>query len=304
MIKNIKKGEKRAMNPIFLQVGPIKIYYYGLMYAISFFLGVEIAKKIAKSRGVKSEVIDNYAIVAMISGLLGGRLYYVLFNLNYYSNHLSEVLAVWKGGMAIHGGIIGGIIGTLIYGKIKGINSFLLGDIAAGPLFLGQALGRIGNLMNGEIHGVPTFTPWNIIFTWQPKFSLWYSEYLIMPLEAQFKFKNLVPWGITFPISSPGGSEFPNLALHPAMIYESILNLLGFFTVLLLLRKKQWKAGTVWWSYVIMYSLIRVFVSFFRAEDLMILGFRAPHFTSFLMILISGIIIKIINKDKGKKTKF
>ncbi|MGL4534792.1 MAG: prolipoprotein diacylglyceryl transferase [Fusobacteriaceae bacterium] len=288
------------MNPIFLQIGPIKIYYYGLMYAISFFLGSEIAKKIAKTKGIKEEVIDNYAIVAMISGLLGGRLYYVLFNFDYYSNNLSEVLAVWKGGMAIHGGIIGGIIGTLIYGKIKRINPFLLSDIGVAPLFLGQTLGRIGNLMNGEIHGVPTFTPWNVIFTWKPKFSMWYEQYMSLTIEAQTKFKDLVPWGLTFPNSSPAGSEFPNTALHPAMLYESIMNFLGFLIILFLLRKKIWASGTVCCIYIILYSLIRIFVSFFRAEDLMTFGFRAPHFTSFVMIIISLIVIFIINKKSVK----
>ncbi len=284
------------MNPIFLQLGPIKIYYYGLMYAISFFIGIELAKYRGKQKGIPVNIIENYAFIAMLSGLLGGRLYYVAFNLPYYLSEPSQIFAVWNGGMAIHGGIIGGIIGTVIYSKIKKINAFQMGDLAAPALILGQALGRIGNLMNGEVHGVPTFTPWNIIFTIKPKFTEWFSYYNSLPIIEKMNFKELVPFGLIFPNSSPAGQEFPNLPLHPAMMYESLLNFIGFLFIWFVLSKKNYANGTTWWSYVIIYSFIRIFISFFRAEDLMMYGIRAPHFTSLLLIIISSIIIVYINR--------
>lgn len=288
------------MNPVFFKIGPIKIYYYGLMYAISFFLGIEIAKYFGKKRGISSETVENYAFVAMISGLLGGRLYYVLFNFSYYFSNPAKILAVWEGGMAIHGGIIGGIIGTLIYGKIKRVNPFLLGDIAAPALILGQALGRIGNFMNGEVHGVPTFTPFSVIFSFQPRFTEWFQKYLSLPTVEQMNYQELVSWGITFPESSPAGAEFPGLPLHPAMLYEGILNFIAFLLLSYVLQKKaDLPAGTIWWSYIIIYSCNRIFISFFRAEDLMIGAFRAPHLVSLVMILISGIILFNINKKKN-----
>lgn len=116
-----------------------------------------------------------------------------------------------------------------------------MGDFAAGPFILGQAIGRIGNFMNGEVHGVPTFTPLSVIFSLKPKFYEWYSYYQSLPLSEQNNYSNLVPWGIIFPSSSPAGSEFPNLALHPAMLYEMILNLIGFFIIWFVLRKKKIK---------------------------------------------------------------
>lgn len=134
----------------------------------------------------------------MISGLLGGRLYYVLFNLDYYLRYPSDIIAVWKGGMAIHGGILGGIIGTCIYGAIKKINPFTLLDLASPSLLLGQAIGRIGNFMNGEIYGVPVFTPFKVIFTLKPKFYEWYLHYLSLPFSEKINFKNKVPWGVVF----------------------------------------------------------------------------------------------------------
>lgn len=288
------------MNPVFLEIGPIKIYYYGLMYAISFFLGIEIAKYFGKKRGLSSEAIENYAFVAMISGLLGGRFYYVLFNSSYYLSNPSKILAVWEGGMAIHGGIIGGIIGTLIYGKFKKLNPFLLGDIAAPALLLGQALGRVGNLMNGEVHGVPTFTPFSIIFSIKPQFAQWFQNYLSLSTVEQMNYQELVPWGLTFPISSPAGMEFPGLPLHPAMLYEGILNFIAFLVLSFVLqRRKDLPEGTIWWTYVIIYCCNRILISFFRAEDLMIGALRAPHLVSLLMIFISALILIHINKKNG-----
>lgn len=248
----------------------------------------------AKERNFNPAIIENYAFVAMISGLLGGRLYYVLFNLDYYLSNPSEILATWHGGMAIHGGIIGGIIGTFIYGKFKKLNPLTLGDFAAAPLILGQALGRFGNFMNGEVHGVPTFTPWSVIFSIKPQFYQWYSEYLKMPLLEKVNYRELVPWGLVFPTSSPAGSEFPNIPVHPAMLYELILNFIGFLFIWFVLRKRPNKApGYLWWSYIIIYSFIRIFVSFFRAEDLMIFNLRAPHLVSILLIIFSFIMIKL-----------
>ncbi len=287
------------MDPVLFEIGGFQLRYYGLMYAIAFFVGIEIVKKEAKRMDMSPVFVENYALVAMVSGLIGGRLYYVLFNLRYYLNNPLEIPAVWHGGMAIHGGIIGGIIGTFIYAHRHKANPWKLGDIAAAPFILGQAIGRFGNLMNGEIHGVPTFTPWKVIFTLKPGFYQWYDQYRSMSIEAQMKYKELVPWGIVFPDSSPAGSEFPNLPLHPAMLYEMFLNFAAFLILWFYFRKKDYASGTVWWIYVILYSLIRVFVSFFRAEDLMIIGFRAPHAISIVLISISVIMIKYLNRKNA-----
>ena len=284
------------MNPILFSIGKIKITYYGLMYAISFILGIELGKRYGKQKGISPDTIENYAFTAMLSGRIGGRLYYVLFNLDYYINYPADIMAVWKGGMAIHGGILGGIIGTCIYGFIKKTNPLLLADIAAPSLLLGQAIGRIGNFMNGEIYGVPTFTPFKVIFTLKPKFYEWYSYYLSLPFSEKMNFKEKVPWGIVFPESSPAGSEFPNMALHPAMFYELILNLIGFLFIWFFLKNKKYANGTIACSYIIIYSIIRIFVSFFRAEDLMFFDIRAPHLISIILITISLVTIKIINR--------
>ena len=285
------------MNPVFLKIGPIELHYYGLMYAIAFFVGISLGKKIAKERNFDLDLVENYAFVAIISGLIGGRLYYVLFNLPYYLQNPLEIPAVWHGGMAIHGGILGGIIGTLIFAKIKKINPLILGDFAAGPVIMGQAIGRIGNFMNGEVHGVPTFTPFSVIFNLKPKFYEWYNYYQSLSISDKANYPELVPWGVVFPTSSPAGSEFPNLPLHPAMLYEMVLNLIGFFIIWFILRKRENKApGYLWWWYIIIYSINRIIVSFFRVEDLMFFNFRAPHVISIILIAVSIFFLKKDNK--------
>lgn len=284
------------MHPVLFSIGNFEIRFYGLMYAISFFIGLEIAKYLAKKKNIDEKLIENYAFFVMIFGLIGGRLYYVLFNLDYYLKHPLEIPATWHGGMAIHGGILGGILGTYIYGKMKKINPFTLADIAAVPLMLGQSLGRFGNFMNGEIHGVPVFTPFSVIFNIKPIFYKWYDYYLSLDIIDKLKYKNLVPWGIIFPESSPAGMEFPNIPLHPAMLYEMGLNFIAFL-FLFYLAKKNKNSGYVMWNYIIIYSIIRIFVSFFRAEDLMIMGIRAPHLISLILIAISLVALKFQNRE-------
>lgn len=284
------------MNPIFLKLGSIEIRYYGLMYAISFLLAIFIGKKWGKSKGIIEETIENFAFTAIISGLLGARIYYVLFNLDYYGKNLLEIPAVWHGGLAIHGAIIGGFLGSLAFALRKKINLWDLTDIAAPLLLMGQGIGRIGNFMNGEVHGVPTFTPLNIIFSSNSKFFEWYNTYQNSSLEIQMKFKELVPWGVVFPSGSPAGDEFPGIALHPAMLYEMVLNLIGFGVLVYLFKMKNYNKGIITMIYIIFYSLIRIFVSFFRAEDLMVIGMRAPHLTSLIMMIMAIAGIYFLNK--------
>lgn len=287
------------MHPILFQIGNLKFTIYGLCYAIAFFIGIELLKKEGERKNIPKKILEDYGFFVMISGLLGGRLYYVLFNYSYYFSNPTEIIKVWHGGMAIHGGIIGGLIGTLIFSKKYNLNPLILGDMSAPLLLLGQTIGRFGNLANGEIHGVPTFTPLKVIFSLKPDFYNWYNQYNLLPLNEKANFKELVSWGLIFPSSSPAGSEFPNLPLHPAMLYEASLNFIGFLFLYFILRKKNLKPGTIICAYILIYSFNRTVVSFFRAEDLMFFGFRAPHVISLILVLLALIFLKLINNKRG-----
>ena len=286
----------------YIDLGFIKIHYYSLMYIIAFFLGIFIASrdKVAEARGIKDKkIIEDFAFWVMISGLIGARLYYVLFKLSSYMERPLSIFAVWEGGLAIHGGIIGAFIGAVIFAKRKNMNLWVLTDMGVGPLLIGQAIGRIGNYANGEIEGVPTFTPWSVIL--KGNFEQWWNQYQTMSIDMKSGFKELVPWGIVFPSGTSAGDSFPNVPLHPAMFYESILNVVGFSLLWFYFRKKGYKPGVLTMIYLVMYALIRSLVSFFRVEDLSFFGvIRAPHLISIIMLILAFIGIKYFNKKDSK----
>ena len=269
------------MNPILLDLGFIQFRYYGLMYAIGIILVIQLVKRDAPYFNIKitEDDIFTLTIATFMGGIIGARLYYVFFNWNYYFVNPPvwyEFIAVWHGGLAIHGGLIGGPLALLLYCKRKKLSFIRMADIISPGLILGQAIGRIGNLMNGDAHGYPTDMPWGIVFKY-----------------------------------GPASHEFPGKALHPVMLYESFLNLIAF-TLLFMTRRKGFKPGFITACYIIAYSIIRYFVSFFRADDLYFFGVRAPHLISiFGLVLGLGLIYfgtlykkvplaKTTNGTKGK----
>jgi hypothetical protein len=285
------------MRPYLFKVGNFELRVYSLMYILALFIAIFLAKhdKLAKKRGITdNKQIEDFAFITLFSGLIGARIYYVILKWDYYSKMLYEIPMVWKGGLAIHGGIIGGIVAILIFSKIHNKKFFVLTDMSVGPLILGQALGRIGNFANGEIHGVPTFTPWSVIIS--GKFSTWWNLYNSLPLSEQAKYRPLVPWGVVFPENTSAGMEFPTYPLHPAMLYELVLNVIAFLLIWFVFRKKEYKRGILSMIYLILYGIIRIFVSAFRAEDLLIYGFKMPYIVSAIMIICGIVGIVIINK--------
>ncbi len=288
------------MKPYLFKIGFFELRIYSLMYILALFTAIFIAKRdyVARKRGInKSKDIEDFAFVEIFSGLIGARIYYVILRWNeVYTYDPISAFKVWEGGLAIHGGIIGGIIGAIVFSKIKKYKFWVLVDMAVGPLILGQGLGRIGNLANGEIHGFPTFTPLKIIFT--GKFSEWWTYYNSLSIEAKSKFNDIVPWGIVFPKNTQAGLEFPDYALHPAMIYEMVLNFIAFYFIWFVFRKKEYNPGILSMIYLIIYGIIRIIVSTFRAEDLYFLGFKAPYLISMLMIIVGIFVIIILKKNK------
>ena len=141
----------------------IDIMWYGILMATGMVLGVFIALREAKRLGIKEDDILNLAIIAIPCGLIGARLYYVIFNWSYYSGNISEILNFRGGGMAIHGGLLGGVLAGYIYTKVKKLNFFKMADCVVLGIPLAQAIGRWGNYLNKEAHGGPTDLPWGIM---------------------------------------------------------------------------------------------------------------------------------------------
>ncbi|MBE7415814.1 MAG: prolipoprotein diacylglyceryl transferase [Deltaproteobacteria bacterium] len=246
------------MHPVLFEFGPVEIRFYGLMYVIAILVGSRLIIKEAerKGLGLSRDDIMNFIIWTVAGGIFGARLYYVAFNWGYYGGNPLEIPAVWHGGLAIHGGLLGGLGAAWLYLRKKSVPFWRMADAVAPAIILGQAFGRFGNFMNGDAHGRPTD----------------------------------LPWGLVFPPGSPAGSEFPGIPLHPVMLYELFINL-GIFSFLwLYLRKKGHKDGFIFASYIVLYSMGRFFVEHFRADSLMLDSLRAAQAVS-VTAALAGIII-------------
>lgn len=151
------------MNPIAFEIGPIVVHWYGILIACAFLIGVWGTLREAKLEGINEDHFLNLVIAVIVCAIIGARAYYVIFEWDYYSAHPAEIIATWHGGLAIHGGVIGGIIAACVCAKRYRLRIWQLLDIIAPYLILGQAIGRWGNFFNQEAYGYavdPNVIPW------------------------------------------------------------------------------------------------------------------------------------------------
>ena len=144
------------MNPIFIDLGFVTIYWYSIILFIAFFIGGLLALREAKSKNIDEEFMLNLFFYVAVFALIGARLYYCLFNFDYYKDNPINILKIWEGGLAIHGGLLFALIIVIIYSKKYKIRTMRILDILSVSLIIGQAIGRWGNFMNGEAHGPVT----------------------------------------------------------------------------------------------------------------------------------------------------
>lgn len=251
------------MHPILIELGPIEIRFYGLMYVTAILFASFIIKREVKRKGIglTNDDIMNFIVCVVLGGIIVARIYYVVFNMGYYISEPKEIIAIWHGGLAIHGGIIGGLLGGFIFLKRKGIAFWKMADIVALTLILGQAFGRFGNFMNGDAHGMPTD----------------------------------MPWGLVFPPTSIAGSEFPGVPLHPTMLYELIINLSIFCFLWFFVKKVQRRDGFIFALYITLYSAGRFVVETFRADSLMLGPLKVAQVLS-ITLIISAVAVMIAMK--------
>ena len=150
------------MDPVAFRIGSVAIYWYGIIIAGGIVLGLLLSRHLARKRSIPVELVDEFLIYVVPLAILGARIYYVLFNLDKYNTFI-DAIAVWEGGLAIHGAIITGILVALVFCRIKKISFFNFADIASPSLILGQAIGRWGNYVNQEAYGRETDLPWAIL---------------------------------------------------------------------------------------------------------------------------------------------
>lgn len=151
------------MNPVAFEIFGISVRWYGILISLGMLLGIFIAYFEAKRLGYNPDDIIDLALWAIPAALIGARLYYVIFQWEYYKGNVLKILNTREGGLAIHGGIIGGVLVGYLFTRIKKMPFWKTADIVAPSIALGQAIGRWGNFINGEAHGGPTNLPWGII---------------------------------------------------------------------------------------------------------------------------------------------
>lgn len=218
------------MYPILLKIGTFELRTYGIIVVLSFFLGLWLSTKEAKRKGLDPALVQDFAFYALVGGIVGARLYYVVFsNPAYFLQKPWEIVAVWHGGIGIIGAVLGGLLVALWYCRRKKLSFWRFADILAPGIILGQAVGIFACLLNGDSYGRPTDLAWAITYT-DPR--------AMAPL---------------------------NVPLHPVEIYEMAI----YFLVLLLVwrtRAKYRTDGFVFLTYLAGYGAARLSVEFFRGN--------------------------------------
>lgn len=246
--------------PIIFSAGPITVRWYGLLIASAVLIGVSLSQYIAQRRQINPDLIGDLAVWLVIGALPCARLYYVIFQWSDYANQPTDILAIWKGGIAIHGAIIGGLLAALLFARRHQLSFWNLTDIVAPSLILGQAIGRWGNFFNSEAFGAPTNLPWK----------------LFIPVANR----------------PPGYAGFEYF--HPTFLYESLWDLMLFFGLIALLRR-EWlgqlslKTGTLFLIYMIGYSGGRVWIEGLRMDSLMLGQLRIAQVISLVAIAMGSL---------------
>lgn len=252
------------MNPVAFNIGNFEIRWYGILIVLGIFIGMFIAYYNSKKLNLDFEKIIDGFLVAFPCAIVGARAYYVFFEFDNFKNNIWSIFNLRTGGLAIHGGLIGALIGIIIYCKLKKIEMMKYLDVVAPSLILAQAIGRWGNFMNGEAHGD------------------------VVSYEFISKFPEFIQKGMYL-----DGHYY-----NPTFLYESIWNLIIFLILMIILHKKKSNEnGVVIASYAVLYSIGRLFIESLRTDSLMIGNIRIAQFMSIVGVVI-GITYIIYVKSK------
>lgn len=155
-------GISLNISPVAFSIGIREVYWYALIILTGFLTGLLFVYFTCEKRGVKKENVWDIAMIGLVAGIVCARIYYVLFALDEFKNNWTDVFRIWNGGLAIYGGIIGAVLSTFIYCRIKKLNFTNVLDVCCPGLFIGQAIGRYGNFVNAEVYGGATSLPWGM----------------------------------------------------------------------------------------------------------------------------------------------
>ena len=253
------------------------IYWYGIFIGLGVILGVLLALHEAKRTGQNPDTYLDFIIYAMIIAIIGARLYYVIFSWDFYSQHPEKIFAIREGGLAIYGGIIGGVLTAIVYSRVKKKNFWVMADTMATSLILGQMLGRWGNFFNKEAFG--GFTD-----------NLFAMRYQLSQVRASDVTPDILQNLVTV-----NGVDY--IQVHPTFLYESMWSLCVFIILLILQRKKKFN-GQVCATYFFGYALGRVWIEGLRTDQLCIGNVPVSQALSAVLI-IASVVLYVYCKKKA-----
>ncbi len=255
------------MNPVIYTIGGFEIRWYSVLLLVAMVIGILMIIKEGKRFNIQKDYTFNMCFWMIVVGIICARLYYCLFNFELFKDNLIDILKIWEGGLAIHGGLLGGFITLYIYCKKYSVKVTKMTDITVVPLILGQAIGRWGNFFNSEAHGAAT------------------TYYHLKELHIPEKIIE--------------GMKIGNVYYHPTFLYESILCFIGFIFLLFLRRYRYLKRGQLTAIYLMYYSLITFFIERLRTDSLMLGGFKVAQIVS-VVLFVGGLIAFMILSRKGR----
>ena len=249
----------------------VTIKFYGVIIAFGFLLAVLFGGRMAYKWKLDLNKMLDILLFGTIGGILGARLYYVAFEWDYYSRHLSEIPQIWEGGLAIYGGLIGGILAAFLVCRHNGLNFLKLLDLAGMSFLIGQGIGRWGNYANQEAFGTNTTMPWGMT---SDKVARYISTH-----QSEFAEK-----GITMDASVP---------VHPTFLYESLWCIASFIIIYIICKKAYKFSGQLILCYGILYGAERAVVEGLRTDSLYIgtTSLRVSQVLSMVLVLICAAIL-------------
>jgi phosphatidylglycerol:prolipoprotein diacylglycerol transferase len=262
-----------GLDPVAFQLGPIAIHWYGIMYVIAIFTGTMVAKRYIQTFGASEEALWDVFAWAIGAGLVGGRLYYVVQNRqSYYLMHPQHILAFWEGGMAFFGAVGAVLLTIVIYGWMRKVPILPILDVAAIFAAVGQPIGRIGNIVNGDIVGYPTSLPWGTVYT---------NPHSLAPEVG--------------------------IAYQPAAAYEILANLFLIVVLWLVLRRRR-PPGLASGVYLLGYSVTQFIVFFWRDNSITAIGLKQAQLTAIALALASVAYLAVLwwsnrNRDSVAATR-
>ncbi|HAE62035.1 MAG TPA: prolipoprotein diacylglyceryl transferase [Eubacteriaceae bacterium] len=249
-------------DPIAFSIFGLEVRWYGILISSAILIGILIATYRGKKQGIISDDILDIVLVSIPAAMIGARLYYVAFKLDYYLSNPREIFMIWEGGLAIHGGLIGAFLAGYMVCRVKKISFLKILDVFAPTFPLGQSIGRWGNFFNQEAYGAETDLPWAIT--------------VIDPIKGLIQ-------------------------VHPTFLYESIWNLLVLGIILLYEKTRKKIDGELILIYGIYYSVGRFFIEGLRTDSLMFMNIRVAQLMSFGVIVICTLYLKKIRSQNKLK---